>query len=315
MRLLRVVERREETAGIASFLLEAADGPALPAAPPGAHLEFQLPAGLSRAYSLCGAPEDAGRWRIAVQREHGGRGGSRWWHEAVTPGAVIAAAGPNDRFPLDLDAPFSLLMAGGIGLTPLVAMAEALAARGRDFALHVSVRSRSRLAFATRLAQPRFAGRVTVHADDERGGQPPDLPALLARRPAGARLYVCGPAGFMDAVRQAARACGWPEDALRWEAFAAGPAAGDRPFRLLLARSGRAVDVPAGRSAAQALQDAGIGLPTSCEQGVCGTCLTPVLAGEVDHRDLFLAPAEQAAHDRFLPCCSRARGPQLTVDL
>jgi vanillate O-demethylase ferredoxin subunit len=311
---VRVRRKTVEAEGVAGFLLAPLDAAPLPAFAPGAHIDVTLPGGLTRPYSLCNAPEDDGCYRIAVLHEATGRGGSRAMHAQVAEGDVLQVSAPRNHFVLQETAAFSLLLAGGIGITPLLAMAEHLVARGAAFALHYAGRSLGRMAFVDRLRAPRFAGRVQLHADDE---APLDLHAVLAAPPAGAQLYVCGPAGFMAAVGAQARAAGWPAAALHQEAFGAvvGPTAGDQPFEIELRRSGRCLWVPADRSAAEVLQAAGVALPTACEQGVCGTCLTPVLAGAVEHRDLYLSPEEQAAQDRFLPCCSRAAGGRLVLDL
>lgn len=311
---VRVRHKAVEAEGVASFLLAPLDGAALPAVTAGAHIDVTGPAGHTRPYSLCNAPEDDGCYRIAVLHEAGGRGGSRAMHAQVAEGDVLQISAPRNHFPLREAAPFSLLLAGGIGITPLLAMAEHLVVQGAPFVLHHAGRSRARMAFTARLQAPRFAGNVQLHADD---ATPLDLGAVLAAPVAGAQLYVCGPAGFMAAARAQALAAGWPAHALHQEAFAAAPTAatGDQPFEIELQRSGRCFLVPADRSAAEVLQAAGVPLATLCEQGVCGTCLTPVLAGAIEHRDLYLTPEEQAAQDRFLPCCSRAAGGRLVLDL
>ena len=158
---------------------------------------------------------------------------------------------------------------------------------------------------------------MQFHHDDGAPDQRLDIAALLAERPAGRHLYVCGPKGFMDAVLGTARAQGWPESQLHYEFFSAdvAPVAGDGAFEVQLASSGRIVVVPADRSVVQALAEAGVTVATSCEQGVCGTCLTRVIEGEPEHRDLYLTPEEQAAGDQFLPCCSRSRSARLVLDL
>nr|HPG81622.1 iron-sulfur cluster-binding domain-containing protein [Piscinibacter sp.] len=168
-----------------------------------------------------------------------------------------------------------------------------------------------------RISRSAFAPRVQFHHDDGVPDQRLDIAALLAEPPAGRHLYVCGPKGFMDAVLGAARAQGWPESQLHYEFFSAdvAPVAGDASFEVQLASSGRIVVVPADRSIVQALAEAGVTVATSCEQGVCGTCLTRVIEGEPEHRDLYLTPEEQAAGDQFLPCCSRSRSARLVIDL
>jgi vanillate O-demethylase ferredoxin subunit len=173
------------------------------------------------------------------------------------------------------------------------------------------------MAFHDRIANSAFAARAHFHFDDGPAAQRIDLAALLGAPAPGTHLYVCGPRGFMDAVLSTARARGWPDAQLHWEFFAAeaAPADGDQAFQVKLASSGRVVDVPAGTSCVRALEAAGVYVPTSCEQGVCGTCLTRVIEGTPEHRDLYLTPDEQAAGDQFTPCCSRAKTPLLVLDL
>jgi vanillate O-demethylase ferredoxin subunit len=183
--------------------------------------------------------------------------------------------------------------------------------------MHYCTRSKSRTAFLDRIAGSRFASRVQFHFDDGDAAQRLDIAALVAQPQAGVHLYVCGPKGFMDAVLGAARAHGWPEAQLHYEFFSAEVAksASDASFQVKLASSGRIVVVPADKTVVQALTEAGVEVVTSCEQGVCGTCLTRVLEGVPDHKDLYLTPEEQAANDQFTPCCSRSKTPLLVLDL
>ena len=237
--------------------------------------------------------------------------------EQVQEGNCQTISRPTNQFLLAPQASRHLLLAGGIGLTPMLSMAEALAQAGTDFTLHVAVRSRGRLAFAQRLAQAPWAARVQLHVDDEDPAQRVDLPALLAEPVPGQHLYVCGPAGFMDAALSQAAAAGWPDSQVHVERFGAESAtrADDGSFEVEIAGSGQVIRVAAEQSVLQALAGAGIHLPSSCEQGVCGTCLTRVASGIPDHRDQYLLPEEQAANDQFLPCCSRAKTPRLVLEL
>lgn len=305
--------------GICAFELVAADGGALPAFGAGAHIDVHLPSGLVRQYSLCNAPGETHRYLIGVLREPASRGGSAALHEQVQAGQQLTIGMPRNHFALVEPADQSLLLAGGIGITPLLAMAERLSARGEHFALHYAARSRARAAFLGRLATAPYAAQVALHLDDGPADQRLDLPQLLAAPWAGQHLYVCGPKGFIDAVLSEARAQGWPEAQLHWEFFAndaGGARDSDEPFEVALAASGgRVVLVPRGRSIVQALAEAGVEVMTSCEQGVCGTCLTRVVAGVPDHRDAYLTPEEQAANDQMLLCCSRARSARLVLDL
>lgn len=314
---VRVARKAVEAEGICSFELVSADGAPLPAFSAGSHIDMQLPGGLTRQYSLCNDPTETHRYLIAVLRDAASRGGSAAMHDAVNEGDSLTISTPKNHFALAHEAGSHLLLAGGIGITPLLCMAERLANVGAAFEMHYCTRSRPRTAFVERIARSAFAARVQFHHDDGAPEQRLDIAALLAERPGGRHLYVCGPKGFMDAVLGAARAQGWPESQLHYEFFSAdvAPVAGDASFEVQLASSGRIVVVPADRSVVQALAEAGVTVATSCEQGVCGTCLTRVIEGEPEHRDLYLTPEEQAAGDQFLPCCSRARSARLVLDL
>jgi vanillate O-demethylase ferredoxin subunit len=229
-----------------------------------------------------------------------------------------------------------LLLAGGIGITPLLAMAWVLQRQGRPFVLRHCVRSTSLAAFRAELQGPLLGPHSGLHADDGPAGQRLDLPALLRQAGPQAQAYVCGPPGFMQWVADTVAAQGWAPERLHQERFGApAPATGreggdavhpsnapsakasasaEHPFAVVLASSGQRVGVPPGQSVLAALRAAGVAIPASCEQGLCGTCAVTVLAGQPEHRDSYLSPAEQAA-GRFLPCCSRARSPTLVLDL
>ncbi|MBO1111352.1 PDR/VanB family oxidoreductase [Bordetella petrii] len=315
---VRVARKSAETAEICSFELSAPDGGELPPFTAGAHIDVHLPGGITRQYSLCNEPSERGRYRIAVLREPASRGGSRAMHDDVREGDLLQIGMPRNLFALEESAARHILMAGGIGITPLWCMAQRLAAIGADFELHYCARSLGRMAFHEPLRQAAYADRVQLHLDDGAPAQKLDLAAACTPA-AGTHLYVCGPKGFMDAVLDAARARGWPQDRLHHEFFAADPAPaggdGDGEFSVKLASSGQIVKVPAGCSVTHALAEAGIDVPVACEQGICGTCLTRVLEGQPDHRDLFLSPEEQAGNTQFTPCCSRAKTPLLVLDL
>ncbi len=314
---VRVVRKAVEAEGICSFELQAVDGRGLPAFSAGSHVDVQVPGGWVRPYSLCNDPTETHRYLIAVLREAASRGGSAALHEQVHEGDTLRIGAPKNHFALAHDAQRHLLLAGGIGVTPVLCMAERLAAIGADFEMHYCTRSAARTAFAGRIQRSGYAARVAFHFDDGPDAQKFDLAACVARPEPGTHLYVCGPKGFMDAVLGTARQCGWPEAQLHFEFFTAdaAPQAGDGAFQVRLASSGRVIDVAADQSVARALDAAGVIVPTSCEQGVCGTCLTRVLDGVPDHRDLYLTAEEQAANDQFTPCCSRAKTPLLVLDL
>lgn len=314
---MRVARKTVEALDICSFELVAVDGTPLPAFTAGSHIDVHLPGGLTRPYSLCNDPAQTQRYRIGVLHDPASRGGSRALHAAVHEGDVLEISPPKNHFSLAPAARRSLLLAGGIGITPLLAMARTLSAQGAPFAMHYCTRTEARMAFRGEIAGAAFARDVHLHFDDGSSAQKLSLSDLLEEPQPGIPLYVCGPSGFMDAVLQTARASGWPEDQLHCEFFSAnvGPSSSDASFEVKLARSGRVVRIAADQTVAKALALAGVDIPLSCEQGVCGTCLTRVLEGEPDHKDMYLTPEEQAANEQFTPCCSRSKSALLVLDL
>jgi vanillate O-demethylase ferredoxin subunit len=315
---VRVARKAFETPQICRFELVAAPGVSLPPFAAGAHIDVHTASGLIRQYSLCNNPSESHRYVIGVLRDPASRGGSVELVDKLNAGDILQISAPRNHFPLIESVPHSLLLAGGIGITPLLCMAERLAAQAASFEFHYCVRSHASAAFLERMAASSFAARLHLHCDDGPLAQRADFAKLLADVRADTHLYVCGPSGFMDAVLAAARAADWPESQLHWEYFAASTTTdktASHSFELQLASSGKVLSVPADRSAAQVLIDAGINVALSCEQGICGSCLTPVLDGIPEHRDMFLTPAERAANDQFTPCCSRARTQRLVLDL
>ncbi|MFN3937009.1 MAG: cytochrome P450/oxidoreductase [Gemmobacter sp.] len=314
VRQLRVIDTREEAPGVMGVLLGAADGTPLPDWTPGAHLDLVLPSGDTRRYSLCGDAADAGRWRIAILREETGRGGSRWLHENLRPGLAIAARGPRNHFRLDRTTAPVILIAGGIGITPILAMADRLRAEGADYVLHYCGRHRAGMAFLDRL-QRDHPGALHLHVSEEGTRLDPDR--LIASAVPGTLIAACGPARLLDALSELAAAR--PDLRLRIEHFApASPAApaDAQPFEAELADSALRLAVPADRTLLQTLRAAGIDIASDCEEGLCGSCAIEVLAGEIDHRDRVLTAAERAAGTRIIACCSRSRdGGRLTLRL
>jgi vanillate monooxygenase ferredoxin subunit len=314
---VRVARKEPAAIDIALFELVSADGDALPPFSAGAHVEVILPGGITRQYSLCNNPNESHRYQIAVLKNANGRGGSRAMHESVNVGDEISISLPKNHFPLAHSSVSSILIAGGIGVTPLLCMAERLAAIGDGFDFHYCTRSIDRTAFRDRIQQSSYVQQVKFHFDDGPEDQKLRLQELLSTPRRGVHIYTCGPKGFMDAVLSTARANGWAEQQLHYEFFSADPAklSTDESFEVQLASSGRVIRVAGNQTVVAALAAHGVHVPTSCEQGVCGTCVTRVLAGEPDHRDVYLTPQEQAANDQFLPCCSRARSERLVLDI
>ncbi|CAN5231787.1 PDR/VanB family oxidoreductase [soil metagenome] len=314
---VRVARKTVEALDISSFELVRTDGGPLPAFSAGSHVDVHLPSGTTRQYSLGNDAGESHRYLIGVLRDPASRGGSRAMHDEVQEGDVLRISTPKNHFELAHDATHSILLAGGIGVTPILCMAERLAAIGKPFEMHYCTRSPERTAFRQRITDAAFAPQVQFHFDDGAAEQKLSIERVLGAVSPGTHLYVCGPKGFMDWVLGGARAAGWPEAQLHYEFFAAdvSPSADDSSFDVKLASSGRVIRIPADRTVVQALGDAGVDVQVSCEQGVCGTCLTRVLEGEPDHKDLYLTPEEQAANDQFTPCCSRSRSPMLVLDL
>jgi vanillate monooxygenase ferredoxin subunit len=315
---VRVSRKTAETADICTFELVAESGGPLPAFSAGSHIDVQVPGtDITRQYSLCNDSAESHRYLIGVLRDPASRGGSVAMHDAVQEGQVLQISAPKNHFALAHDAQRSLLLAGGIGVTPILCMAERLAISGAAFEMHYCTRSRERTAFYERMARSPFAGQVQFHFDDGDAAQKLDIVQLLQAPKADLHLYVCGPKGFMDAVLSSARTQGWPEAQLHYEFFSAEvlKSADDASFEVKLASSGRVIRVRADQTVIQALSAAGVEVQTSCEQGVCGTCLTRVIEGVPDHKDMYLTPEEQAANDQFMPCCSRSKTPLLVLDI
>ncbi|WP_027015092.1 PDR/VanB family oxidoreductase [Comamonas composti] len=312
-----IARKQAEAQDICSLELRALPGQSLPAFAAGAHIDVHLPGGLVRQYSLSNDCAEPDRYVIAVLRESASRGGSAAVHTQLLQGQQICISAPRNHFALQAGAKKHLLLAGGIGITPILSMARCLAREGADFTLHYSARARERMAFAEAIEASAWATRAHLHLDTAGGKPQLDIAGLLAVAEPGTHLYVCGPRGFMDAVLDTARAAGWPQEQLHYEFFAgeAGPREDDAGFEIQVASTGQVVRVAPEQTVVQALESIGVCVQTSCEQGVCGTCLTRVLEGEIEHRDMYLTEEEQAANDQFTPCCSRARSSRLVLDL
>ncbi len=321
---LRVVEARSLNPLIRLFRLRAEGDAALPGYTAGAHVRVQVRLADGRHdwrhYSLINYAEDAEattvphEYVIAVREEVAGRGGSRFMHVELKEGDVIAVEPPRNDFPLHEGAAATVLVAGGIGVTPMVSMAARRRAEGAPVRLHYAGRSRELMAFLPEL-QALLAGDLVVHADAE-AGAPLDVDALLARCAADDHLYVCGPKVMLDAVLAATEARGWPKDRVHFELFTAPVAeAGDKAFEVELAQTGKTLTVPAGKSILDCLIDEGCDPLFDCKRGECGVCAVPVISGEVDHRDYVLSEREKAEGKVIQVCVSRARGARLVLDL
>lgn len=313
MRTLRVRSVTWEAQDILSFELVEPNGAELPRVEPGAHLDVHVPGGLTRRYSLCNQPWRRDQWRIAVLDAPGGRGGSRAMHQ-VRAGQMIEVEGPHNFFPLTSSAQHSILLAGGIGITPILAMAEQLQRTGQSWELHYCTRSPERTAFLARLGE--FGDRVRIHHDGGDPAQALDIAGLLRAHQPGRHLYYCGPAGFMSATKAASSH--WPADSVHFEWFGTEPAASadtkDRMGgQILLQRSGRTIEARPGQTILQALRAAGVDCASSCEAGMCATCALNYVDGDPIHGDLVLSEDER--RHTVLACCASVGDRPLVLDL
>ncbi|MEX3937154.1 2Fe-2S iron-sulfur cluster-binding protein [Paraburkholderia phymatum] len=323
---LRVAAIDAPTSLIKTFTLEAADGALLPGFEPGAHLQVEIPSATGggggapqwRSYSLIhmdtrADPRDGVRaYRLGIRREDGGRGGSRHMH-ALEAGATLNVRAPVNHVPLAAP-PRVLLIAGGIGITPIVSMAASLVAQRRDYELHFSARTRDALPFVDELRA--LAGeRLVLHADDDPVTRL-SVDALLDDAQVNQPIYVCGPAGMIDAVLDAARKRGWHECDLHYELFSeAAPQEGDAAFEVELRSSGERLTVPADKSLLDTLIEHGADVMYDCRSGYCGLCSTRVCSGDIEHRDTYLSDADKAGGKVMQVCVSRCKGGRLVLDI
>lgn len=308
---LVVREARTVAHDVLELTLADAAGAPLPGWTPGAHIDLVLDDSLVRQYSLCSSPSDPLRWRVVVLRTPDSRGGSVQVHDRLRPGTTVRTRGPRNHFPL-VSAPRYVFVAGGIGITPLLPMIAEAEATGADWTLLYGGRERASMAFLDELAG--YGDRVTIAPQDEVGLL--DLQATLGEPRADTLVYCCGPEGLLSAVEKHCE--DWPAGALHLERFSARPqvAAGtDSSFELVLQRSGLTLQVPPDRSVFQVVKDAGVSVLGSCLEGVCGTCETEVVDGDVDHRDSVLNDEERESNEFMMICVSRCRSARLTLDL
>lgn len=315
---VRIIQKRLEAEDVVSLRLRGLSA-TLPVFEPGAHVDVEITPDLTRQYSLCGHDLAMNEYQIAVLREPKSRGGSKAIHDALQVGQVIQISVPRNHFPLVHADGKALLFAGGIGVTPIMAMAERLAENGQAFELHYCARSEDRMAYRDRLCSGPAADSTHIHFDDGAAEQQLDLKSVLGQSDAGAHIYVCGPAGFIEAVLSVAKAHGWPDEHLHREFFAA-PAsdkdeADNQSFKVVVGSTGLEFEIPEDRTIAEVLEDNGVFVPTSCAEGICGTCVIGVLEGIPDHRDFLFSEAEHAANNKITTCCSRSKSPVLVLDL
>ena len=319
-RLYDVVVKKRHVQGqnVAVLEFESIDATRLPKIEAGSHIDVHLPNGLVRQYSICQDPRHEGVFRLGILKDPASRGGSESAFNDLQDGMHLQVSEPKNLFPL-VKAKHSVLIGGGIGITPILCMAERLAAIGADFELHYCSRSKERTAFLRRIQSSSFAERVHLHFDDEATEQRLNTAAVLSNPDVGTHMYVCGPKGFMDHVMSTARDQHWSDTHIHCEYFAGAVTSASghtqSSFEIRLASNGRVISVQPDQSIATALAAHGVEVPVSCEQGVCGTCVTRVLAGVPDHRDLYFTDEEKARNDQMTVCCSRAHSAQLVLDL
>ncbi len=277
----------------------------------GAHVDLHLPNGLVRQYSIANAQDERDRYVLGVKRDAAGRGGSRFLHDDLRVGTVLEVGGPRNNFPLVEAASHSVLIAGGIGITPIVSMVARLRSLARPWELHYAARRRSEAAFLDELLAG--DGHVRLHVDEEQGGVL-DVARIVGTAPEKAHLYCCGPTPMLEAFTAAASSR--PAERVHLEYFSSSIApAVESGFIVELARSKLRIEIPPGQTILDTLRARGLKVQSSCEQGICGSCETRVLAGQPDHRDLLLSDAEKATNEVMMICCSGSRSPILVLDL
>jgi vanillate monooxygenase ferredoxin subunit len=313
---VRIRQRRREVNNIVGIELEACDGLALPSFSAGSHIDIVLPSGLIRQYSLCSDPERPDSYRIAVRLEAESRGGSREVH-ALAMGQELAISPPRNHFPLADHHESAVLIAGGIGVTPIMTMARSLHRQGVPFAFHYLNRSRALTAFRKELQAAGYGPSLQLRYDEDEGiSSRAELVERIGMPGPHRHLYVCGPHPLIKATVAAAAQAGWSDEAIHLEHFRApGDPVSGVAVTLRLVKSGITVEAPGDRTLARALADAGMRVPVSCEQGICGTCIVGVIEGVPDHRDSFLTQAEREEGNRIALCCSRALTPVIVLDL
>ena len=310
---VRVVEKRRAALDICLFEFERMDGKVLPSFSAGSHIDVYLPNGLVRQYSLCNDPARTDRYQICVLLDPNTRGGSKAMHELVDLGDELQIGEPRNLFHLASGNHEVVLLAGGIGVTPLMAMAWQLLAQDAKFHLHYFARSAERTAFHDLILRSPLREKVSFWFDNDTTTEKPSVADILRRATEDSHAYACGPMGFLKYVRDTCEQIQWAH--LHYEAFTAAPAEDGDAFAVRIKSTGEMVEIPGNQTVVEALARKGIEIPVSCEQGICGTCLTKICDGIPDHRDQYLSDDERARGDQFTPCCSRSKSSILVLDL
>ncbi|QGU08632.1 Phthalate dioxygenase reductase [Corynebacterium occultum] len=302
----------QETPTIKSFYLSLPDGTPIGHYSPGAHIDVVGPTSLTRQYSLCGRPDGDNAYLFAVKREEVGRGGSEALHD-LQVGDQLKISAPRNLLQMDESASHHVLIAGGIGITPMLSLARYMDVRDIPFDLHYYARSEEEAAFLPLLTE-KCPDKLHAHLGVDRDTQRKNLDKMVQSVPEGTHLYVCGPAPFMDQVREIAGKK-LPEEAIHFENFKPAEADADQintEFDVEL--DGETYHIPAERSIVDVLNEAGCGIDTSCEEGICGTCIMEVLEGTPEHRDSVLTKAEREAGETMAVCVSRTKGTKLVLE-
>jgi vanillate O-demethylase ferredoxin subunit len=316
LRSLVVADKAIEAHNIVSFELVDPSGVELPAFSPGSHVDVTLPGGMVRQYSLYNGPSDRHRYRIGVWKDPNGRGGSRALHEAVNVGDTLQVSLPRNRFRVPRNTKRALLLARGIGVTPILSIADYLKSQGIPFELHYVFALMSPDSFRRTIDGANFSEDTKYYLEDSEQNQLLNAAEVLVERPEDTHLFICGADWWLDPIVKTATQKGWSEERIHVERFTTKQAAPllDKVFDVKIASTGTVFKIPGDKTIAGFLEEKGIKIPTSCEQGMCGTCKVKVLEGEADHRDKRLSP-EQRAQGFFLACVSRAKGDMLVLDL
>ena len=316
LRSLVVADKAIEAHNIVSFELVDPDGADLPAFSAGSHVDVTLPGGLVRQYSLCNSPSDRGRYRIGVWKDPNGRGGSRALHETVNVGDRLQVGLPRNRFRVPRNAKRAVLLARGIGVTPILSIAHYLKSQGIPFEIHYVFALMSPDSFRGTIERAELSAETRYYLEDSKQNQLLNAAAVLAEQPEDTHLFICGVDWWLDPILSAATQKGWSEERIHVERFTTKLAAAvlDKVFEVKIASTGAVFKIPGDKTIAGFLEENGVKIPTSCEQGMCGTCKVKVLEGEADHRDKQLS-AEQRSEGLILACVSRAKGDMLVLDL
>ncbi len=309
-----VKNRHVEGGNIAVMEFESATSATLPKVEAGAHIDVHLPNGMVRQYSLCQNPNDEGKFRLGILRDPESRGGSVSAFDEIKDGMQIQVSEPKNLFPL-LKAKHSVLIGGGIGITPLITMAYQLAHEGESFELHYCGASPEKCAFVDEIKNGELAQYTTFHFKSEGASHRAFFESAIKDIDLESHIYTCGPVGFMDWVINLATTHDFPEQQIHKEYFQVETDTSGDSFEVVAERSGKIIMVEAGETILQALAKEGIDIEMSCEQGVCGTCMCDVIEGEPDHRDVYFTDEEKASNEQILVCCSRSKTPRLVLDI